>query len=83
MNPWLPGRGPCIVLPVYTRCTMSVPVLARMLVQQTSQIGGGAPYRVLIFSFVLAYNAAEKGPFRLEKRTAGAMDAGALRCLDI
>ena len=44
------GTGPVIVLPVYTRCTMSCPVLARMLVQQTSQIGG-TPYRVLIFSF--------------------------------
>src|ERR1039458_3073603 len=32
------GSGPVIVLPVYTRCTMSCPILARMLVQQTAQL---------------------------------------------
>ncbi len=61
------GTGPVIVLPVYTRCTMSCPVLARMLVQQTSHIGGGAPYRVLIFSFDPGDDAAALRQFRVQK----------------
>ncbi len=61
------GTGPVIVLPVYTRCTMSCPVLARMLVQQTAQIGGGAPYRVLIFSFDPGDDAAALHQFRAQK----------------
>lgn len=61
------GTGPVIVLPVYTRCTMSCPVLARMLVQQTSQISDGAPYRVLIFSFDPGDDAAALRQFRAQK----------------
>jgi cytochrome oxidase Cu insertion factor (SCO1/SenC/PrrC family) len=61
------GTGPVIVLPVYTRCTMSCPVLARMLVQQTSQIGGGTPYRVLIFSFDPGDDAQALRQFRAQK----------------
>ena len=61
------GTGPILVLPVYTRCTMSCPVLARMLVQQTSQIGGGAPYRVLIFSFDPGDDAVALRQFRVQK----------------
>jgi cytochrome oxidase Cu insertion factor (SCO1/SenC/PrrC family) len=61
------GSGPVIVLPVYTRCTMSCPVLARMLVQQTSQISGGAPYRVLIFSFDPGDDAQALRQFRAQK----------------
>jgi cytochrome oxidase Cu insertion factor (SCO1/SenC/PrrC family) len=45
------GSGPVLVLPLYTRCTMSCPVLARRLVKETAQMSGAAPYRVLIFSF--------------------------------
>jgi cytochrome oxidase Cu insertion factor (SCO1/SenC/PrrC family) len=61
------GPGPVIILPVYTRCTMSCPILARMLVQQTSQIGGGAPYRVLIFSFDPGDDARALRQFRTQK----------------
>ena len=61
------GTGPVIVLPVYTRCTMSCPVLARMLVAQTAQINGGAPYRVLIFSFDPGDDAAALRQFRAQK----------------
>jgi cytochrome oxidase Cu insertion factor (SCO1/SenC/PrrC family) len=61
------GSGPVIVLPVYTRCTMSCPVLARMLVQQTSQINGGTPYRVLIFSFDPGDDAQALRRFRAQK----------------
>jgi hypothetical protein len=38
-----------------------------MLVQQTSQIGGGAPYRVLIFSFDPGDDAAALRQFRAQK----------------
>jgi len=61
------GTGPVIVLPVYTRCTMSCPILARMLVQKTSQISGGAHYRVLIFSFDPGDDAAALRKFRAQK----------------
>ncbi len=60
------GTGPVIVLPVYTRCTMSCPILARMLVQQTSQINGGRPYRVLIFSFDAGDDAEALRQFRAQ-----------------
>jgi cytochrome oxidase Cu insertion factor (SCO1/SenC/PrrC family) len=62
------GSGPVVVLPVYTRCTMSCPVLARMLVQQTSQISGGTPYRVLIFSFDPGDDAEALRQFRAQKK---------------
>lgn len=61
------GSGPVLVLPVYTRCTMSCPVLARMLVQQTSRISGGTPYRVLIFSFDPGDDAEALRQFRAQK----------------
>ena len=61
------GSGPVIVLPVYTRCTMSCPILARMLVQQTAQLSGGAPYRVLIFSFDPGDDAEALRQFRAQK----------------
>lgn len=66
------GTGPVIVLPVYTRCTMSCPVLARMLVQQTSQISGGTPYRVLIFSFDPGDDAQALRQFRVQKKLPSA-----------
>ena len=62
------GKGPVLVLPVYTRCTMSCPVLARMLVQQTAQIGGGTPYRVVIFSFDPGDDAQALRQFRAQKK---------------
>jgi len=62
------GTGPVIVLPVYTRCTMSCPVLARMLVQQGSQIGSGTPYRVLIFSFDPGDDAQALRQFRIQEK---------------
>ena len=66
------GPGPVLVLPVYTRCTMSCPVLARMLVQQTKQLGGGqlgggTPFRVLIYSFDPGDDAAALRQFRAQK----------------
>jgi cytochrome oxidase Cu insertion factor (SCO1/SenC/PrrC family) len=61
------GPGPVIVLPVYTRCTMSCPVLARMLVQKTAQIGPNQPYRVLIFSFDPGDDAQALRQFRALK----------------
>lgn len=61
------GSGPVVVLPIYARCTMSCPVLTRMLVQQTQRLGSGAPYRVLIFSFDSGDAAAALRNFRAEK----------------
>lgn len=61
------GPGPVIVLPVYTRCTMSCPILARMLVKDTAQIQGAAPYRVLIFSFDAGEDSASLRKFRLQE----------------
>jgi cytochrome oxidase Cu insertion factor (SCO1/SenC/PrrC family) len=61
------GPGPVIILPVYTRCTMSCPVLARMLVQQTSQLSGSTPFRVLIFSFDPGDDAEALHQFRAQK----------------
>jgi cytochrome oxidase Cu insertion factor (SCO1/SenC/PrrC family) len=61
------GSGPVIVLPVYTRCTMSCPILARMLVQQTAQLSGGMPFRVLIFSFDPGDDAKALRQFRAQK----------------
>ncbi len=58
------GSGPVIVLPVYTRCTMSCPVTARMLVKEAAQMGNGNPYRVLIFSFDPGDDAAALRQFR-------------------
>lgn len=61
------GTGPVVVLPIYARCTMSCPVLTRMLVQQTRLLGSGDPYRVLIFSFDSGDDAAALRNFRAEK----------------
>ena len=66
------GSGPVLVLPVYTRCTMSCPVLARMLIQQTAQISGGLPYRVLIFSFDPGDDAQALRQFRAQKNLPAA-----------
>lgn len=58
------GSGPVLVLPVYTRCTMSCPVLAQGLVKQTAQLTGTGPYRVLIFSFDAGEDSASLTKFR-------------------
>lgn len=61
------GSGPVIVLPVYTRCTMSCPITARMLVEETARMGGSAAYRVLIFSFDPGDDAAALRKFRAQE----------------
>lgn len=58
------GDGPVFVLPVYTRCTLSCPLLARRLNQETARMGVGAAYRVLIFSFDRSDDAASLRRFR-------------------
>jgi len=45
------GGGPVILLPVYTRCAASCPVLTRKLEEETARMGSGIPYRVLLISF--------------------------------
>ena len=62
------GSGPVFVLPVYTHCTMSCPVLASKLARETARLAGGTPYRVLIFSFDPADDAAALRDFRLKEK---------------
>lgn len=44
------GDGPVIVLPIYTRCGASCPILTKKLEKESAEISGIA-YRVLVFSF--------------------------------
>jgi cytochrome oxidase Cu insertion factor (SCO1/SenC/PrrC family) len=62
------GSGPVFVLPVYTHCTMSCPVLAARLVHETAQLAPGAVFRVLIFSFDSSDDAASLRAFRAEQK---------------
>lgn len=45
------GDGPVIVLPIYTRCGASCPVLTKKLEKATAGIASGLAYRVVVFSF--------------------------------
>lgn len=58
------GSGPVIVLPVYTRCAMSCPVLTHRLKQEAARLGDGALYRVLVFSFDPSEDAQSLRAFR-------------------
>jgi cytochrome oxidase Cu insertion factor (SCO1/SenC/PrrC family) len=58
------GDGPVVVLPVYTRCTMSCPTLTRKLEQEALRLGGSTAYRVLIFSFDPTEDAESIREFR-------------------
>jgi len=62
------GSGPVFVLPVYTRCTMSCPVLASKLARETARLAGATAYRVLIFSFDPADDAASLREFRVKEK---------------
>ena len=62
------GSGPIFVLPVYTHCTMSCPVLASRLIHETQQLAPGTAFRVLIFSFDPADDAASLRAFRLQEK---------------
>ena len=62
------GAGPVFVLPVYTHCTMSCPVLASKLARETARLAGGTPYRVVIFSFDPADDAAALREFRVKEK---------------
>ena len=61
------GSGPVFILPVYTHCTMSCPVLASRLIRETGQLAPGTPFRVLIFSFDPADDAASLRVFRTQE----------------
>jgi len=45
------GSGPVILLPIFTRCTASCPVLTRKLEIALSRANSDQPYRVVVFSF--------------------------------
>lgn len=45
------GGGPVILLPIYTRCGASCPVLTRKLEEEAARMDSGIAYRVLVFSF--------------------------------
>jgi cytochrome oxidase Cu insertion factor (SCO1/SenC/PrrC family) len=58
------ASSPLIVLPVYTRCNMSCPVLARKLKEECTKLGKAANYRVLLFSFDPSEDAESLRAFR-------------------
>jgi len=62
------GSGPVFVLPLYTHCTTSCPVLAARLVRETAKLTAGTAYRVLIFSFDPADDAAALRDFRRQEK---------------
>jgi len=62
------GAGPVFVLPVYTHCTMSCPMLASRHTAETAQLTPSTPFRVLIFSFDPADDAASLREFRVQQR---------------
>ena len=45
------GGGPVILLPIFTRCAASCPVLTRKLETALGGINPAEPYRVVVFSF--------------------------------
>jgi hypothetical protein len=58
------GSGPVILLPVYTRCAASCPILTQKLEQETARMGAGGAYRVLVFSFDSSETADSLRSFR-------------------
>lgn len=62
----LDQTGPAFLLPVYTHCTMSCPVLAARLIRESATLHPG--YQVLIFSFDPAETAASLRDFRREQK---------------
>jgi cytochrome oxidase Cu insertion factor (SCO1/SenC/PrrC family) len=61
------GEGPVIVLPIYTRCGASCPILTRKLEKETAGMAAGIAYRVLIFSFDPTETAESLQHFRKEE----------------
>lgn len=45
------GAGPVILLPVYTRCSASCPILTRKLEAALAKAKSAEPYRVIVVSF--------------------------------
>jgi cytochrome oxidase Cu insertion factor (SCO1/SenC/PrrC family) len=62
------GSGPVILLPVYTRCAASCPVLTRKLEEETARLGSGITYRVLLISFDSGETSASLHNFREQER---------------
>jgi cytochrome oxidase Cu insertion factor (SCO1/SenC/PrrC family) len=62
------GAGPVILLPVYTRCSASCPVLTQKLEEETVRMGSIGAYRVLLFSFDPSETADSLRMFREQLR---------------
>jgi cytochrome oxidase Cu insertion factor (SCO1/SenC/PrrC family) len=62
------GGGPVILLPIYTRCAASCPVLTRKLEGETARMGSGIAYRVLVFSFDPSETSESLQIFRRQER---------------
>jgi SCO1/SenC len=62
------GGEPVILLPVYTRCPASCPVLTQKLVEETGRLGHSVAYRVLVFSFDPRETADSLRMFRGQQR---------------
>lgn len=58
------GNGPVIVLPIYTRCTISCPVLTHKLKEEAARLSSSTAYRVLVFSFDSSEDAESLRAFR-------------------
>lgn len=58
------GPGPVIVLPLYTRCGTSCPVLTKKLEKETASMARSRDYRVLLFSFDAAETSESLRRFR-------------------
>ena len=62
------GPGSIILLPVYTRCMGTCPVLARKLRSELAQLNSPASYRVVLFSFDPAETRESLKRFRKQEQ---------------
>jgi SCO1/SenC len=62
------GSGSVILLPVYTRCSASCPVLTQKLKAESAHLGSQVAYRVLVFSFDPSETSDSLRTFRKQER---------------
>ena len=65
------GPDPVILLPLYTRCTGSCPVLTRKLQSELARLNSKASYHVVLFSFDPAETSESLKLFRERERLPG------------
>jgi cytochrome oxidase Cu insertion factor (SCO1/SenC/PrrC family) len=62
------GSGSVILLPVYTRCLASCPLLTQKLEAEAARLGSDTAYRVLVFSFDPSETGDSLRTFRKQER---------------